>query len=61
VARSRAEGIGGWRHLLVLRGHGWHAPFGASPPFSAHDLVRKPDTTFRDHALPGANLFVALW
>ena len=35
-----------------VRGHGWHAPFGASPPlFSAHDLVRKPDTTFRDHAL----------
>jgi hypothetical protein len=27
--------------LLVLRGDGWHAPFGASPPFSAHDLVPK--------------------
>jgi hypothetical protein len=53
LARSRAEGTGGWQHLLVLRGHGWHAPFGASPPFSAHDLVRKPDTTFRDHACAG--------
>ncbi len=46
------------RRLLVLRGNGWHAPFGASPPFSAHDLVRKPDTTFRDHACAGA-IFLA--
>jgi len=40
-----------------VRGHGWHAPFAASPPFSAHDLVRKPDTTFRDHALAGGESF----
>jgi hypothetical protein len=53
MARSRAQGIGRRRRLLVLCGNGWHAPFGASPPFSAHDLVRKPDTTIRDHAFAG--------
>jgi hypothetical protein len=42
----------------MLRGNGWHAPFGASPPsFFAHDLVRKPDTTFRDHAFAGGESF----
>jgi hypothetical protein len=47
------------QRLLMLRGNGWHAPFGASPPsFFAHDLVRKPDTTFRDHAFAGGDLFL---
>jgi hypothetical protein len=44
--------------LPVPRGHGWHCAFRRfASLFSAHDLVRKPDTAFRDHALlPGANL-----
>jgi hypothetical protein len=47
VARSRAEGIGGRQYSLVLRGHGWHAPFGR----------------FASLYLPGANLFfeMASW
>jgi hypothetical protein len=61
MARSRAQGTNGRQRLLVLRGHGWHAPFGASPPFSAHDLVRKPDTTFRDHAFAGGEPIFLRW
>jgi hypothetical protein len=35
------------------------APIGAPPPFfCTHDLVRKPDAAFRDHAL-GGDLFGA--
>jgi hypothetical protein len=32
---------------------------GAPPPFAflAHDLVRKPVTTFRDHAWKGISFF----
>ena len=37
--------------------HGRHAPFGASPPFSAHDLVRKPDALFGIMRLPGGGSF----
>jgi len=28
----------------------------SAPLFVAHDLVRKPDTTFRDHAMRGAKI-----
>jgi hypothetical protein len=32
MARSRARSISKLQRLLVWRGNGWHAPFGASPP-----------------------------
>jgi hypothetical protein len=33
MARCRARSINERQRLLMLRGNGWHAPFGASPPF----------------------------
>ena len=35
LARCRVRNISERRRLLVRRGNGWHAPFGASPPFFA--------------------------
>jgi hypothetical protein len=40
MARSRARSISKLQRLLVWRGNGWHAPFGASPPFLLRRILR---------------------
>jgi len=37
VARSRAEGISERQRLLMLRGHGWHAPYASRIRFYQHN------------------------
>jgi len=58
TARSRARGAGSWQLELALRGTWLACAFRRfASLFCAHDLVRKPDTTFRDHACRGRVYF----